>query len=102
MRARRGRTGCSTCWNAPGGALDVGVPAAWVTGDEVYGADPGLREDLEKRRIGYVLAVARDHHVTTGAGKFRADELTARLPRASWQRLSAGPGAKGHRYYDWA
>jgi SRSO17 transposase len=46
-------------------------------------------------------AVARDHHVTTGAGKFRADELTARLPRASYQRLSAG-GAKGHRYYDWA
>jgi SRSO17 transposase len=26
-------------------ALDAGVPAAWVTGDEVYGADPGLRAD---------------------------------------------------------
>jgi SRSO17 transposase len=85
-----------------GAALDAGVPAAWVTGDEVYGAHPGLREDLEKRGTGYVLAVARDHHVITGAGTFRADALTARLPRASWQRLSAGPGAKGHRYYDWA
>jgi SRSO17 transposase len=85
-----------------GAALDAGVPAAWVAGDEVYGNDPGLRADLQKRRIGYVLAVARDHHVTTGAGRFRADLLTARLPRASWQRLSAGPGLKGHRWYDWA
>ena len=52
-----------------GAALDAGVPAAWVTGDEVYGADPGLRAGLERRRIGYVLAVAKDHHVTTAAGK---------------------------------
>ena len=31
-------------------ALDAGCPAAWVTGDEVYGADPGLRSDLERAR----------------------------------------------------
>jgi SRSO17 transposase len=85
-----------------GAALDAGVAAAWVAGDEVYGADPGLRAELEARRGGYVLAVAKDHHVMTGAGKFRADALAARLPRASWQRLSAGSGARGHRYYDWA
>ena len=24
------------------------------------------------------------------------------IPAAGWQRYSAGPGAKGHRYYDWA
>ena len=24
------------------------------------------------------------------------------MPRQAWQRASAGPGAKGHRYYDWA
>ena len=40
-------------------ALDAGTPAAWVAGDEVYGTDPGLRTDLEKRGMGYVLAVAR-------------------------------------------
>jgi SRSO17 transposase len=85
-----------------GAALDAGVPAAWVAGDEVYGADPGLRAELECRRAGYVLAVAKDHHVVRAAGKFRADALATRLPRVSWQRLSAGPGAKGHRYYDWA
>jgi SRSO17 transposase len=85
-----------------GAALDAGVPAAWVAGDEVYGADPGLRSGLRDRQIGYVLAVAKDHHVTTAAGKLRADAITRRLPRASWQRLSAGPGLKGHRFYDWA
>src|SRR5260370_26817707 len=46
-------------------ALDTGVPAGWVTGDEVYGGDPGLRADLERRRIRYVLAVAVTHRVAT-------------------------------------
>ena len=83
-------------------SLDAGVPASWVAGDEVYGADPRLRGDLEERRIGYVLAVACRHTVTTGAGTARADVLARRLPRSAWQRHSAGQGAKGCRYYDWA
>ena len=82
--------------------LDAGVPARWVTADEVYGADPQLRADLERRGLGYVLAVARDHRVPTAAGPIRADMLTLQLPRRAWQPLSAGPGAKGHRVYDWA
>jgi SRSO17 transposase len=28
-------------------ALDAGVEEPWVTGDEVYGADPRLRAELE-------------------------------------------------------
>ncbi len=83
-------------------ALDAGTPAAWVTGDEVYGADPGLRADLEHRHIGYVLGVAVSHRVATAAGTCQARQLAARLPRRAWQRYSAGEGAKGHRYYDWA
>jgi SRSO17 transposase len=83
-------------------ALDAGAPAAWVTAGEVYGADPGLRADLERRRTGYVLAVAASHQVTTAAGPCQARALAARLPRRAWQRCSAGQGAKGHRYYDWA
>jgi len=83
-------------------ALDAGVPASWVTADEVYGADPGLRADLERRQLGYVLAVAATHRVTTGAGTCQARQIAARLPRRAWQRYSAGEGAKGHRYYDWA
>src|SRR5512132_1192347 len=32
-------------------ALDAGVPAGWVTADEVYGNSPGLRGWLEGRRL---------------------------------------------------
>ena len=83
-------------------ALDAGTPARWAAGDEVYGADPGLRKELVGRRIGYVLAIAKDHPITTGIGPRRADELASRLPKRAWQRLSAGNGAKGERFYDWA
>jgi SRSO17 transposase len=83
-------------------ALDAGTPAGWVAGDEVYGADPGLRADLEHRQVGYVLAVARTCQVATGGGACPAGKIAARLPRSAWQRYSAGQGAKGHRYYDWA
>jgi SRSO17 transposase len=83
-------------------ALDAGTPAAWATGDEVYGADPGLSADLERRQTGYVLAVAASHRVATSAGTCAARQLAACLPCWAWQRYSAGQGAKGHRYYDWA
>jgi SRSO17 transposase len=83
-------------------ALQAGVPAAWVTGDEVYGADSKLRKHLRGQGIGYVLAVAKSHPISTGIGTRRAIDLAVRLPKRSWQRLSAGPGAKGERWYDWA
>jgi SRSO17 transposase len=83
-------------------ALNAGVPARWVAGDEVYGADPALRAELEYRRVGYVLGIGCDRRVPTEAGLLRADEIAAALPKRAWQRLSAGPGAKGQRYYDWA
>jgi SRSO17 transposase len=83
-------------------ALRAGVPARWVAGDEVYGNDPNLRAECEAQRIGYVLAVGCDRRVCTAAGPVRADALVAGLPRWAWQQLSAGPGAKGERNYDWA
>ena len=70
--------------------LAAGVPAGWVSADEVYGADPQLRDELERRGLGYVLAVARDHRVPTVAGPTRADMLTLQLPARAWQPLSAG------------
>jgi SRSO17 transposase len=85
-----------------GRALEAGVPAAWVTGDEVYGADPDLRAELETRGIGYVLAVACDHPVLAAGDRYRADALLRRVPARAWQCVSAGRGAKGHRLYDWA
>jgi SRSO17 transposase len=83
-------------------ALNAGVPARWVAADEVYGADPVLRAELESCRVGYVLGIGCDRRIPTAAGLLRADELTAGLPKRAWQRLSAGPGAKGRRFYDWA
>jgi SRSO17 transposase len=78
-------------------ALDAAVPADWVAGDEVYGANAALREALEQREVGYVLAVACDHRVPVGPGAPQADALAAILAQRAWQRISAGPGAKGQR-----
>src|SRR5215208_4409864 len=75
-------------------ALDAGVPAAWVTGDEVYGANPGLRAELEARGVGYVLAVACDHRVVAGGDSYRVDALLTRIPARAWQQVSCGKGAK--------
>jgi len=83
-------------------ALVAGVPAAWVSGDEVYGQDPHLRGVLEEARIGYVLAIAGNRRAHfNGADVPVADITHAAMPR-HWHRYSAGAGAKGPRYYDWA
>src|SRR3954447_9847081 len=83
-------------------AVAAGTPAAWAAGDEVYGADPALRKALASHALGFVLAVAKSHRFTTGIGPRRAIDLAVRLPSSAWQRISAGPGAKGPRRYDWA
>lgn len=84
-------------------ALDAGVPAAWATADEFYGNHRGLRRDLQTRDVGYVLAVARNHRVTLPTGATAGVEHVAQtLPHRSWNRRSAGKGAKGERDYDWA
>ncbi|SDP23319.1 hypothetical protein SAMN04487981_118146 [Streptomyces sp. cf386] len=75
-----------------------------MTADEAYGQDPQLRAALEARGTGYVLAVACPMRVRINHGRtaVRADTVAARLPATAWQRHSAGNGAKGPRYYDWA
>ena len=84
-------------------AIAARVPFAWFAADEAYGDNGKLRTWLEDSQVRYVLAVSCDHRVPAGAERtIRADKLAARLPRRAWQRLPAGKGAKGHRYYDWA
>jgi len=87
-------------------AMDAGVPARWVTGDEVYGQQPRLRTMLAQRAMSYVLAVPVNQRVFPVAGgllcELRADACAARLPVQAWKRLSAGPGTKGPRIYHWA
>jgi SRSO17 transposase len=83
-------------------AVNAGVPAAWVAGDEVYGADPVLRRAVRASGLGYVLQVGASRQVPTGAGTHRVDELAASLPADAWQKRSAGTGSKGKRHYSWA
>jgi SRSO17 transposase len=84
-------------------AVTGGAAARWVAaGDEVYGNDPGLRAGIAGHGMGFVLAVAKDHPTGTAAGTRRAIDLAVCLPARSWQRMSAGDGAKGPRLYDWA
>lgn len=80
-------------------ALQAGAAAAWVAGDEVYGADSALRSACRDQGIGYVLAVVRNHHV--GTAGCRVDALAAAQPTFGWQRISAGAGSKGPRLYSW-
>ncbi len=83
-------------------ALDAGVPARWVTADEVYGGDSKFRLWLERRRIGYVVAVPSSAPIVSLAGSWRADQVVADAPHEAWKRLSCGDGAKGPRLFDWA
>ena len=86
-------------------ALDAGVPAAWVTADEVYGGSPALRGWLEDRGVSYVLAVKCTEPLEasspTGVVRERAEELATAVPAEQWITCSAGHGAKGRRLYDW-
>ena len=58
------------------------MPAAWVAGDEVYGADPMLRRHGARASgSGYVLQVAANRRVPTHAGPIRVDELARHRAR---------------------
>jgi len=83
-------------------AVAAGTAASWVAGDEVYGADPGLRATARRLGLGYVLQVAANRRMPTPIGPRRVDELAANLPEQAWERRSAGAGSKGPRYYSWA
>ncbi len=84
-------------------ALDAGLDAAWAAGDEVYGRSSELREEFERRGIGYVFAVGRDFQLTTsGHAKMRADQALGLVESRGWNRRSCGNGSKGRRLYDWA
>ena len=83
-------------------AFAAGVPAAWVTADDVYGDDGALRAWLEEQDKPYVLAVSCDHRLWVDGRQERVDVLTAGLDADAWTRLSCGEGSQGPRLYDWA
>src|SRR5260370_21398674 len=101
-------------------AWEQGVPMRWVTGDEVYGEGPRVRETSQGHGRFYVLAVSantrvwterpeveepaeqtggrprRAPHVVNDAPKARmVSEIIADLPKSAWKRLAVVEGEKG-------
>jgi SRSO17 transposase len=83
-------------------AFVAGVPAAWVTGDEIYGDATDLRRWLEQHHHPYVFAVSCSAPIWHDGKQERTDTLVASLPAESWGTLSCGAGSQGERLYDWA
>src|SRR5215212_3775654 len=101
-----------------GGSLQ----ARWVTGDAVYGGNPGFRDALDGDGLWYLLEVPTTTGVcpVTGpgpatpleAGRWRrrddlgrpttVGELAEGLPADRWQTLTIGLGARGPRVYQFA
>ena len=104
-----------------------GVPMCWITGDEVYGDTPTLRERIATEGLQYVLAIAnktpawterpgiesperyafgrpRKHpRLAPGAPPSQSvAQIVAAWPEAQWQQLAIAAGEKGPRVYDWA
>jgi SRSO17 transposase len=108
-------------------AWEQGVPMRWVTGEEVYGDSPRLRETIQAHGRFYVLAVSANTRVWTqrpeveepaeqtggrprrapklsaGAPKAQmVSEVVASLPSPAWKRLAVMEGEKGPIAYHWA
>jgi SRSO17 transposase len=80
----------------------LGIRAAFVAGDEVYGGRE-LRRGIRQRGMGYVLAVRANHTVSTSSGRtVTAAGAAGLIPARAWQRMRTGSGTKGTRHYDWA
>ena len=107
-------------------AWERGVPMRWVTGDEVYGDAPRLRESIQTHGRWYVLAISShtpvwrerpplDEPGGSLRGRLRTKvRLAADAPPATtvdavvatwsaqhWERFSVADGEKGPRVYDW-
>ena len=83
-------------------ASQAGVPARWVTADEVYGSDAQFRQTLEKQGFGYVVAISCQQRLFLNGIRDRVDEHVGRLRNKAWKTLSCGDGTKGGRVYQWA
>ena len=86
-------------------AMAAEVPFAWVAADTVYGVSE-LEMALRRAGKGYVLGQPSTQQVWSSGARpdvaGTAEDVAAALAPSDWQRLSAGPGTKGPRVYDWA
>jgi SRSO17 transposase len=82
-------------------AFATAVPARWVVGDCIYGAED-LRHWLEAQGWAYLFAVTSTHAIWEQGEQIGVANLVARHPELGWVRWSAGEGSQGPRRYDWA
>lgn len=82
--------------------LDAGVPARWVTADEVYGSDSKFRRFCREQQLGYVVTIKSNTILYLNKKRMRIDERVKQMPKNAWCQLSCGAGMKGERLYDWA
>jgi SRSO17 transposase len=81
-------------------AHSLGIRAAFVAGDEVYGGRE-LRRSIRQRGMGYVMAVRANHVATVGSGRsVTAAAAAGLIPARAWHRMRTGSGTKGTRHYD--
>lgn len=83
-------------------ALQAGIPARWVTADEVYGSDGQFRKLLETQGLCYVVAISCQQRLLLNGARDRVDEHVSMLRSKAWKTLSCGDGTKGRRIYQWA
>jgi SRSO17 transposase len=90
--------------------IEAGLPFAWVAADSIYGVGE-IEMALRRAGKGYVLGVSAAHHFNSWIGNSwigkpevagTAESIAEKLDPSTWQRLSAGSGTKGERFYDWA
>jgi SRSO17 transposase len=82
-------------------AFDARLPAAWVTGDSVYGHERRRRMWLEEPDHASVMAVSGNAYVWRAGGQPQVKTIMTTLAAEGWCRLRAGHGAQGPRWYDW-
>jgi SRSO17 transposase len=74
----------------------LGIRAAFVAGDEVYGGRE-LRRGIRQRGMGYVLAVRANHTVSAGSGRtVTAAAAAGMIPARAWHRMRTRVRDQGH------
>lgn len=77
----------------PARALGAVLPVSWATADGAYGMDHKFRSFLERRGVGYVVAVSKNR-IAAGTAQ-RADTAVADTLPQVWKRRPCGDDARG-------
>lgn len=79
-----------------------GIHPQWVLADAIYGSTYEFRKYLLDKKQAYVVAVSKQQHISMNFQQIRVDAAIENFPAEAWNKISAGTGAKGERWYEWA